>query len=198
MHLIGDLGHSAILLPASLVLILLLVQARRRQDALAFIVALAGCLIGTLVGKLAIHACQAQVLAIAVASPSGHASFSTAFYGCLALILAAGREDWQRAAIYVGTAALAISIGLSRVLVVAHTWPDVAIGLSIGALSVLVFQLLRGPPRPVAMSARALAVGLPVGALLIVGILLAARQWTPEPLIERAALRLDTFLSLCV
>jgi hypothetical protein len=61
----------------------------------------------------------------------------------------------------------------------------------------VVFQALRGPPRPLAVPFRAIAFGVPVAAVFLTIILSAARRWTPEPLIEAAALRLDLFLSLC-
>lgn len=197
MSHIGSLGHSAILFPAALALFGFLVWLGRRADALAFIAALAVCLATTLVAKLAFHACDSGVPAFGIQSPSGHTSFSAVFYGCVALLVSAGRQSSQRIAIYVGAALFVYLIGVSRIVVEAHTWPDVAAGLAIGVISILVFQALRGPARPLAVSFRAIAFGVPIGAVLLTIILFFARHWTPEPLIEAAALRLNLLQNLC-
>lgn len=197
MSHIGNLGHSALLFPASVILFGFLLWVGRRADALALIAALTVCLMATLIAKLAFHACEARVLAFGIESPSGHASFSTAFYGCLALVVAAERPRWQRTGIYIGTTLFVLLVGESRVIVEAHTLPDVMAGISIGAISILVFQTLRGPSRPLALPFRVIALSVPAGAVLVTIILLFARHWTPEHHIEVAALRLDMWLSLC-
>src|SRR5579862_7926726 len=86
MHLISILGHSLILLPASIGLIVLLVAAHLQRDALAFALALALCLLGTLIAKLAFEACLWGVSDLRIASPSGHASLSALVYGTLAAL----------------------------------------------------------------------------------------------------------------
>jgi membrane-associated phospholipid phosphatase len=197
MSHIGNLGHSAILLPAALVLCGFLLWSDRRADARALIAAIGVCLAATLIAKIAFFACESRVFLPEIRSPSGHASFSTTFYGCLALIVAAGRPSWQRALVYAGTALFVLLIGASRIVVEAHTLTDVWAGAAIGAVSVLVFQALRGPPRRLAVPFVALAFGVPVGAVLISIILLFARHWTPEARIDAAALRLDRWLNIC-
>lgn len=200
MHLIshlGHFGHSAILLPASVLLAVVLFGAGRRADAIAFSVALGICLATTLVGKLAVHACGAQLSELDVESPSGHAAFAAMFYGCLALILGAGWPRWRATLLYTGTALFIAVVGLSRVVTEAHTGPDVVIGIGIGVVAVLIFHALRGKPRPVTIAPQTLAIAIPTGLVLVGLVLLAARHWTPEPQIESAARRLDLWLSLC-
>jgi membrane-associated phospholipid phosphatase len=197
MSHIGNLGHSAILFPAGLALFGFLMWSDRRDDALAFVAAIAVCLGSTLIAKLAFHACESGVPALGIESPSGHASFSTTFYGCVALLIASGRPPWQRTGICAGAALLVFLIGVSRVVVGAHTLPDVAVGFVIGAISILAFQALRGPSRPLAVPFGAIAFGIPAGALLVAIILSFARHWTPEPLIEAAGLRLNLLLGVC-
>ena len=126
MSHIGSFGHSAILFPASLALFGLLLWLGRRSDALAFLAALIVALVGTLIAKLAFHACEQGGLTFGIESPSGHVSFSTVFYGCLALTLGAGRLPWQKVVLYAVAALWVILIGVSRVVVSAHTAPDVA------------------------------------------------------------------------
>ena len=198
MSHIGHLGHSAILFPASLVLFICLLWFDRHADARAFGAALFACLLATLVAKLAFHACGSEIPAFGIESPSGHASFSAVFYGCLALIVAAGRPLWQRTGIYAGTALFVALVGVSRVVVEAHTLPDVIAGTSIGMLAILVFQALRGPSRLLVVPHRALTLGIPASAVLVLTILVFARHWTPEGLIEIAGWRLDRFFGVCL
>jgi len=197
MSHIGNLGHSAILLPASLALFCFLLWLGRRADALAFLAAVIVCLVAALVAKLAFHACESRDLAFGIESPSGHVSFGAVFYGCLALLVCAGRPLWQRIVIGAGATLFVVLIGASRIVVWAHTLPDVVAGLAIGMVSILVFQALRGPPRPLALSFSAIAFGAAVGVALVVVILSFARHWTPEPLIEAAAWRLGLWLDAC-
>jgi membrane-associated phospholipid phosphatase len=194
----GNFGDSAVLLPASLFLAFVLATAGRRQDAVAFSVALAICLATTLIGKLAVHACSAQMSEFDLESPSGHTAFAALFYGCLALIVAAGWPRLRAMVLYAATALLVVLVGVSRVVISAHTAPDVVLGLAIGACAVLVFGTLRGKARPVVIAARTLAVAVPVGVVLVALVLIVARHWTPEPLIAAAGRRLDLWLGLCV
>jgi membrane-associated phospholipid phosphatase len=195
---IGHLGHSAILFPASLVFFGCLLWFDRHADARAFGAALFACLVATLVAKLAFHACGSEIPAFGIESPSGHASFSAVFYGCLAFIVAAGRPLWQRTGIYAGAALFVLLVGVSRVVVEAHTLPDVIAGTLIGMLAILVFQALRGPSRLLVIPCRALTLGIPASAVLALTILVFARHWTPEGLIEIAGLRLDRFFGVCM
>jgi len=125
MTRIGNLGHISILLPGSLILIALLLSLGRRADALAFVEALAVCLTAMLFAKIAFYACESNVPAFGIKSPSGHASLSAFFYGCLALVAVVGRPHWQRAAIYLGTTLLVLLVGASRIVVGAHSLPEV-------------------------------------------------------------------------
>ena len=197
MSHIGHLGHSAILFPASLILFFCLLWFGRHADARAFGAALIACLLATLVAKLAFHACGSEIPAFGIESPSGHASFSAVFYGCLALLVAAGRPLWQRTTIYAGTAMFVLLVGASRVVVEAHTLPDVIAGALIGMLAIAAFQALRGPSRPLVVPYRTLALGIPASAILAVTILAFARHWTPEGLIEIAGLRLYRLFGVC-
>jgi membrane-associated phospholipid phosphatase len=194
---IGNLGHSALLVPAALVIIGLLLWIGRRADALALGAALAAVLLATLAAKLTIYTCEPRTPWLGVESPSGHVSFAAAFYGCLALLAAAGRPLWQRIVLYAATILFVALIGASRIAIEVHTLSDVIVGAVIGALSVLLFQVLRGPPRPIVVPLRVMALGLPVSAALALTILVYARHWTPEGFIEHVGLRLDHALGVC-
>jgi membrane-associated phospholipid phosphatase len=194
---IGNFGDSAILLAGSLFLLGLLLWLGRRADALAFLAALTVCLATALAAKLFFHACEASVLASGVDNPSGHVSFGAVFYGCVALMVGAGRPRWQRIGVYAAAVLLTLLIGASRIFVGAHTLPDVWAGGAIGAAALLVFQALRGPSPRLVVPFIAIAICVPTGAIVLFLVFGFARHWTPEPLIEAAALRLDRWVHAC-
>src|SRR3954466_16310223 len=95
MGLITGLGDSGLLLPASVGVFGYLVYQRAYSVALAWASALGLCLGLTVATKLGFNACGAEVPMLDISSPSGHTSFSATFFGCCALIAAAGRPLWQ-------------------------------------------------------------------------------------------------------
>lgn len=198
MSHIGNVGHSAILFPASLAFFGCLFWFDRRADAIAFGAALTACLLATLVAKMGFHACASKLLILGIESPSGHASFSAMFYGCIALVFAVGRPLWQRIVAYAGAGLLVLLIGASRVVVEAHTLPETVAGTAIGIMAIAVFQALRGPPRPVRVPYRAMALGIPAIAVVALTILAFARHWTPEDFIETVGLRIDRIIGVCM
>ena len=197
MHLIGILGHSLILLPTSVALVGLLVVARAHRDALAFVAALSAGLAATLSAKLAFEACRWGVSTLNVESPSGHASFSALLYGCLAVIIAAGRPVGQRLLIAIGAVALILLVGFSRIAAEVHTPQEVVLGLAIGGAGVLLFAMLRGPTARLAIPWRALAFASPFALAVVLCVLLLARNWTPEPLIDSFGRRIGAALQFC-
>ena len=103
MHLISDLGDSAVLLPASLGLLAFLIGFGSRADALAYAGALVAGLMAALLAKLALATCGPAHPLFGVESPSGHAAFGAIFYGCLAVLtFATGSPiallDWRSTA----------------------------------------------------------------------------------------------------
>lgn len=66
--------------------------------------------------------------------PSGHALFAVGFYGAVAALLVAGTGRGVRVAVLVVWAALALALGLSRLVLGVH-WPtDVIAGYAAGAV----------------------------------------------------------------
>jgi membrane-associated phospholipid phosphatase len=196
MHLFGNLGHVALLGPLSLAIILYLVAIGARRDALSFALALAACLIATLVAKLLFDVCDSRIAN--VESPSGHESFSAMVYGGVALILATGRPARQRFAIYATAALLILLIGVGRVASWAHTPQEVAVGLAIGVLATLLFHRLRGDAQPVAVPWRTLALLSPLAATFAFGALLFLRHWTPEYFLAALGRQFGAHYGLCL
>jgi membrane-associated phospholipid phosphatase len=65
--------------------------------------------------------------------PSGHSSWSMAFWSAAALLVARGRGRRTRAAIVGGAAAIVVLVAGSRVLLSVHWLSDVLAGLALGA-----------------------------------------------------------------
>jgi len=130
---ITDLGDSALLIPLSALVVLYLLWRKAARGAAIFTSALALCAGLTLVLKIGFHACGGEAPLIDIHSPSGHASLSTTFYNCSALLIAGDRDRWTRLSVLAVSAALAAAIAASRVVVQAHTGSEVILGLLIGA-----------------------------------------------------------------
>jgi undecaprenyl-diphosphatase len=64
--------------------------------------------------------------------PSGHSSWSAAFFAAAALLLARGRGPGVRSALAGAAAGLAVMIGCTRVLLAVHWLSDVIAGLALG------------------------------------------------------------------
>ena len=197
MQLISNFGDAAVLLPAPLGLIAFLVRFGSRADAAAFAAALAVCLMTALLAKLAFAACGEGHSAFGLESPSGHTAFGATFYGCLALLFAAGRPLGLRLALYGGAAALIALIGVSRVALEAHTAQEVGVGLLIGAASIALFRALRNEPERLDLSSRTIVQLSPFAALYALCLLVLADRWTAEPLIDAIATQIGANLHLC-
>jgi len=196
MHSVSKFGDAAVLLPASLGLIVFVLAFGSRRAAFAYGAALALCIAGAVLAKFAFAACGDHTL-LGVESPSGHAAFATTFYGCLAALFGAGRTPGRRAVLYGGAAALVLLIAASRVALDVHTVGDVAIGFAIGAASIALFVALRRRPERLELSTQAIVRLSPFAALVALGWLLFAGHWVAEPYIDAAAEGFGERLHLC-
>jgi membrane-associated phospholipid phosphatase len=197
MHLITNFGDVVVLLPAAICFAVFLYIYRARRDAVSYFAALIACLIAALFAKLAFAACGVGYATTGVESPSGHAAFSAAFYGCLAVLLATGRSIDRRLALYLAAAALVIMIGISRVAIEAHTGPEVMVGLAIGAASIALFCILRVRPERLDLNSRQIVRLSPFALLYAIGVVALAGHWSAEPLIDTAAKYIGANLHLC-
>jgi len=197
MHLVTNLGDLAVLLPASLGLIAFLAWTGTKEDAAAYAAATAFCVLAALLAKLAFAACGTRYDLFGVESPSGHAAFSATFYGCLALLFAAGRTRARRLALYFGAAGLILLIGDSRVALQAHSVAEVVVGLGIGATSIGLFRALRVSSAPLQFSAQTIVRMAPFAALYAACLLLLAGHWSAEPVIDAIAADLGANFRLC-
>jgi len=197
MELVSNFGDIAVLLPASLGLIVFLAWIGWRQDAAAYATAVAACSMTALFAKVALAACGGNHAVLGVESPSGHAAFGATFYGCLAVLFATGRAVGWRLALYGAAAALVLAIGASRLALEAHTVPEVVVGVLIGAMSIALFAALRVKPERLEFSSRTVVQMSPLAALYALCLLLLADHWTAEPFIDAIAAWLGADMHLC-
>jgi membrane-associated phospholipid phosphatase len=197
MHLITNFGDFIVLLPAAICLAAFLYLYGARSDAVSYSLALFACLTAALFAKLAFAACSDGYASGAIESPSGHAAFSAAFYGCLAIVLATGRSIDRRLALYLAAAALTAMIGISRVAIQAHTGPEVLVGLAIGAASIALFCFLRVRPERLDLTSRQMVRLSPLALFYAFGVVALAGHWSPEPVIHHFAKFIGVDFHIC-
>src|SRR5262252_9563055 len=161
LHLITDFGDSALLLPASAIVVAYLIYLRAVSVARIWVMTLALCAILTLLLKIAFFTCGTVVPSLAMQSPSGHTSLSTTFYGCAALMMTGDKGRATQIAVLTAGTFLALAVAMSRVLLQAHTVSEVVLGLTIGVACVVWFGsgYLSQPPLSLPWRSALLAVG---------------------------------------
>lgn len=132
-HLVTRLGEAQIMLPAALALCWWLA---RRADARPLVqrwlalLTLAATV--TTVTKVAFLGWGIGSAALNFTGVSGHAMFSAAVYPPLLYLIAARRSPHWRRGAWLAGCALAIVIGVSRLMVGAHSGSEVIAGLVLG------------------------------------------------------------------
>jgi membrane-associated phospholipid phosphatase len=181
------LGDSALTLPIGGMFGIWTAMQRWWRGTVGWCIALmtSGALL--LASKLILHACGPTFFHLngLLISPSGHAATSATVYGGLALALTRGKRSGYQVGILMLVAIAIGLIALSRVMLGTHTPAEVAAGLAIGALALLLFYrvgLRSVPPR---LSIRIL--------VLLCAVVIATQYGSTLP-IERAITR----LALCL
>ena len=165
-EIVTDLGESSVLISTAIAASGWFWMNRQRPLALLWLFTIGGCAATMVVLKLSFMTCGHSVLDGTVRTPSGHSAMSALFYGAAALTIRKLSPRAAPHALSLQAAALAISllIGVSRVIVHAHTPQEVVIGLATGFAWMALFAgLLRGVEPSASMP--------PVPVLVLLGIL---------------------------
>lgn len=180
---ITDCGDLAILLPVAGVLTVWAALIRSRTIFIWWLVALALCVGGTGLLKIYFFACPPLS---DLHSPSGHTSFSTLIYGTLTLAVASSFEGWRRWMAALAGALFILAIAVSRIIVHAHSIPEVILGSILGvmALSLLIVAYRRDMP-----AKTYLAPLITISAMLVV--LLNGHEVRAEELLHHIAIYLN-------
>lgn len=132
--LITRLGEAEILLPAMLLMLAALVrQAESRPLAWSWTLLLAAAVGLTTASKVAFLGWGVGSAPLDFTGISGHSMFAAAVYPLLAGLLAGRAPRWGRACAIGAGIALALLVGLSRVMVGAHSPTEVIAGLALGS-----------------------------------------------------------------
>jgi hypothetical protein len=119
-------------------------------------------------------------------TPSGHVAAATVVTGGLAAMLR------RRRGVVLPVALLAaVVIGASRLVLGAHTWPEVVMGAAVGMVGALALERLAGPPPSGLEVRKVLLIALAV-AVLFHGLHLPA-----EAHIRGTAWRLAQLFNVC-
>lgn len=177
-HLISaltDLADSALILPLCMILAVGLWLLESRRMAGHFLLALFACLATMALLKLGFLSCG-RALGSAVMSPSGHMSLSTFFFGALAAIVFARLPSPWRWLAPLTALGLAITIGVTRVMLGAHNPVEVVIGglAGLATLAIFVWPYLKN--RHPGRSLRPLLIALLPVFLLCYGSRLPAEE----------------------
>ena len=135
LHWVTGLGDAALLVPLSLLLLAYFVYRRSKSGAADWTIALAICVIATVVGKICFRACEPVVSFLGVHIPSGHVSFSATYYLSVAAAASLEKPAWHRYLILAASSLIVLAIAASRVMLHAHTLAEVVLGGAIGVAS---------------------------------------------------------------
>ena len=136
IHAVTDCGDLASLLPIACVLTLWSALIGKHGILKGWLAALALCIGGTAILKIYFFACP---LFSDIHSPSGHTSLSTLVYGTLTFVVARALGDWRRWVAVLAGASFIACIAISRVIVEAHSIPEVLLGSVLGLAALFLF-----------------------------------------------------------
>lgn len=150
---ISRLGEAQILLPAALGACLWLAHRdESRPVVVRWLAWMSAAALVTTITKVAFMGWGIGSAALDFTGISGHSMFASAVYPPLLYLIATSRlAAWQRFAWIMGFM-LALLIGVSRVMVNAHSWSEVIAGLAIGcavSVSTLWMARMKHPSVPV-------------------------------------------------
>jgi membrane-associated phospholipid phosphatase len=178
LWIVTHFGSIVFLAPLALGLAAYVFLRVGRREALRWCIAVAGC--GLVTALLKIYFAGCQLYPLNVHSPSGHAAFSTIAYGGLAVVAGHHMPRAYRWSLWTATLFWIALIGVSRVVIRAHTVPEVVAGWIFGGTALLWFARGYAPPR--GGSTRVLATA--IVALLVLSQL-PLGGWTLEPYLRQ-------------
>ena len=112
-----------------------------RRGAVVWLCAIGGSFAVLLALKLTFLGCASVFGSAALRSPSGHVAAATAVCGGVAAIFGGSRRTVALVALLAG-----FGIGLTRIGLHVHSWPEVAIGATVGLTGALAMVRYAGPP----------------------------------------------------
>ena len=182
LRFLTDFADQAVVLPLVLAVALVLALQGWRRGAAAWLVAIGATFAVILVLKLVFLGCTPLFGPADMRSPSGHVAAATVIGGGLAAIFGAGPRFVPLVALLAAGA-----IGLTRVGLHQHSWPEVVLGAATGLAGALALARLAGPApalrlRPMLLTAvfvLALFHGRHMEAEVVIGQAATGSGWFP-------------------
>jgi membrane-associated phospholipid phosphatase len=135
-----DFADQAVVLPLVLAVAMVLAFQRWPRGAMAWLVAIGATFSVMLVLKLSFLGCTSVFAASEMQSPSGHAAAAAVVCGGIAAIYGGGRR-----VVFSVALAGAVVIGLTRLVLHQHSWPEVLLGSATGLGGAMALARLAGP-----------------------------------------------------
>ncbi len=130
-----EFGDLAVLTPLAAIMLLWLLLMRSPGGAAWWVIAVIFCVGLTAVLKIIFYRCP---VIPDLHNPSGHTSFSTLVYGAMTLTAARQSRGLQRTIVIGVGVSFILAIAASR-LVLAHSAPEVGLGLAVGIAALVLF-----------------------------------------------------------
>jgi membrane-associated phospholipid phosphatase len=181
-----DFADQALILPLVLAIAVALAVQGWRRGALTWLIVVAGTFAATLGFKLLFLGCSPVFGPMDVHSPSGHVAAATVVTGGLAALLTRHRTTILPAALLA-----AIVIGVSRLILGAHTLPEVIVGALIGLAGAATLLRVAGTPPPTLRIVPLIAV------IVVVAALFHGLHLPAEAAIRHTAFRVTQFIPAC-
>ncbi|RDK00244.1 phosphatase PAP2 family protein [Paraburkholderia lacunae] len=176
-YLITSVGGAGMTLPIALAIALWLAVGYTWRMAAGWLLLLGAAIAVVTVTKLAFLGWGVGVRELDFTGVSGHAMLSTAVYPvALFLMLLPTRPAIRLIGVLLGLAAGA-AVGLSRVVLSAHSPSEAITGCLVGALAALVFVRMAWRAEPGRLSAPPVAASLMVLAVLMHGVHVPTQRW---------------------
>jgi membrane-associated phospholipid phosphatase len=183
---ISDFADQAVMLPLALAVGIALLAQGWRRGAAAWGLAIVCTFAAMLVLKVLFLACSSSFATMDIRTPSGHVAAATVVTGGLGALLLR-----RRASVLPLAALAAVLIGISRLVLGAHSFPEVVLGACVGLGGALGLMRLAGRP-PASIDAARIAIVAGIVLVIFHGMHLPA-----EAHIRSTASRLAQFLSVC-
>ncbi|HBK07489.1 MAG TPA: PA-phosphatase [Acetobacteraceae bacterium] len=180
-----DFADQAVIVPLVLAVAVALAIQGWRRGAVTWLLVVAAVFFATLISKLTFLACSPLFGPLDVHSPSGHVAAATVTVGGLAAMLTHRRSTILPAAILA-----AVVIGLSRLLLGAHSFPEVVIGALIGLAGAAALPHFAGAPPRLRLVPLA-------GVVVLVAMVFHGLHLPAEAAIRHTAFRAAQYIPVC-
>jgi membrane-associated phospholipid phosphatase len=180
-----DFADQAVILPLVLAVAVALAVQGWRRGALIWLIVVGATFAATLTFKVVFLACSPLFGPMDVHSPSGHVAAATVVGGGLAAMIFR-----QRASILPVALLAAVVIGVSRLVLGMHSFPEVVVGALIGLAGAVAMLRFAGPPPH-------LRIAPLVAVIVVVAALFHGLHLPAEAAIRHTAFRAAQLIPAC-